>query len=86
MNNVRVYVAYIQQPQPQCGFARLEVFRDRDRAVAYLRAEFDRFRASLPSAALQDFATDIGGNVAVGVVRAGFSNWSGRVVVRDVVA
>ena len=86
MNNVRVYVAYIQQPQPQCGLTRLEVFRDRDRAIAYLRAEYDRFRATLPGAPLQDFATDIGGNVAVGVVRAGANNWSGRVVVRDVVA
>ena len=86
MNNVRVYVVYIQQPQPQCGLARLEVFGDRDRAVAHLRAEYDRFRAALPGAALQEFATDVGENVAVGVVRAGFNSWSGRVVVREVVA
>lgn len=79
-----VFVVLIQQPAPQTGAARLEVFRDRDAAVAYLRAAYERFRAGVPGAPLQEWSEHPGGpQVAAGVIAAGFTSWSGSVVARS---
>lgn len=79
-----VFVVLVQQPTPQNGVARLEVFRDRDAAVAYLRAAYERFRAAVPGAPLQSWSENPGGpQVAAGVVDAGFTSWSGSVVARS---
>lgn len=79
----KVYVVYIQQPQPLAGISRLEVFADRGRAVACLRDAYDRFLSSVPDASVREFALDAGDAVAAGVIRTAFTSWSGRVIARD---
>lgn len=80
---VTVFIAYVQQPALQEGAVRIEVFADREAAVSWLRAEFDRFSHVVPRADIRTFGTDAGDNVAAGVVRAGYTSWSGRVVARE---
>ena len=79
-----VYIVYIEQPEAQSGLARIEAFADREAAIAYLRAEYDRFLATVPSAPVQEWCSNPGDVfIAAGVVRTSFTSWSGKVVARE---
>lgn len=79
-----VFVVYIQQPVPQEGLVRLEVFRVREDAVAFLRAEYERFLRRVPDAPVREWTeTPCVTFVAAGVVRTDYTSWAGRVVERS---
>ena len=79
-----VYVVLIQQPVPQCGAARVEVFRCRGGAVTYLRAAYERFLARVPAAEIREWSEDADGTrVAAGMIRTAFTSWLGQVVRRS---
>ena len=78
-----VFVAYIQQPSPQAGMSRLEVFREACDAIAFLRSEYERFLRGVPDAAVQEWGEGpVCPCIAAGVIRTDFTSWSGRVVRR----
>ena len=77
-----VYIACTRQPESMPGFSRLEAFADQQDAIDFLRSEYERFRATVPTAKTQNFATDLGHNVAYGIIRTNFTSWTGCVVAR----
>lgn len=78
-----VFVAYIQQPVPQEGMCELEVFQDRETAIAFLKARFDKFLAQVSNAEIQTWYESSTDFVAVGIIRTYYTSWFGKVVERE---